>query len=93
MSKIAELLATDQADRQLQLEKYYAMCDARDEVLKVIAPLQADLDVLNAQAEEARVKAMAKAAEIEVAWGPDWVTLKRRIGEMAKVLGKVPPRA
>jgi uncharacterized coiled-coil DUF342 family protein len=72
---------------------YHALCDARDEVNARVAPLQAELDKACARTQEARQVEMALAAEIERTWGPSWPALKRRIANLARMLGKISPRA
>lgn len=89
---IEQLLAQDGAERAKMLETYYALCDARDEVNARVAPLQAELDAACARTQAARAEELRIAAQIEAEWGPHWVALKKRIGELARTLVKVPPR-
>lgn len=76
-----------------QVARYYALCDARDQVNALNAPLEAELDQLVAVAEEARVKAEAIAAQIDANRGGEkWIALKKEIAFIARGLGKIPPR-
>lgn len=90
---IEQLLAADHDSRAQMAATYHALCDARDAVNAQVAPLQAQLDAACIRTQEARAAEMALAAEIERAWGPSWLALKRRIAELARALGKIPPRA
>lgn len=92
MTTIDTLLAQDSADRAKMLATYYALCDARDDVAARVAPIQAQLDAACARTQAARDEEMRLAAQIEAEWGPSWVSLKKRIGELARVLVKIPPR-
>lgn len=75
------------------LEKYYAMCDLRDATYEKVKPLRAELESLNSQVLLAQEKANAKAAEISAALGgKDWVALKKEIAQLARSLGRIPPR-
>lgn len=75
------------------LERYYALCDVRDETYAKVKPLRAELELLNAQVQLAQDKANAKALEISNALGgKDWLTLKKEIAQLARSLGRIPPR-
>lgn len=91
-TNIEQLLAADNDDRAKMLATYYALCDARDEVNARVAPLQAQLDEAVAKTQAARAEELRIAAEIDATWGPTWVPLKKRIGELARILIKIPPR-
>lgn len=74
--------AIQSAVAALQAE-YQTACAARDAINATNAPIQAQLDQANAEAESARVRAAELAAQIEANWGPGWVDLKSRIGRLA----------
>ena len=89
---IEQLLAQDGAERATLLQTYSALCHARDEVNARVAPLQAELDAACARTQAAQAEELRIAAQIEAEWGPHWPALKKRIGELARTLVKVPPR-
>lgn len=75
--------ATEAAIVALQAE-YEAACAERDAVNATNAPIEAELDVANAEAEAARVRALALAEQIDSnRGGQAWLDLKRRIGRLA----------
>ena len=75
--------ATKAAIAALQAE-YEAACAERDVVNAKNAPIEAELEKVNAEAEAARVRALALAAEIDANRGGEaWLELKRRIGRLA----------
>lgn len=90
---IEQLLAKDDADRAALAATYYALCDARDAVNAEVAPVQELLDEACAKTQAAQAEEAALAAQIEMIWGPHWFALKKRIADIARVLGKIPPRA
>lgn len=92
MNTIEQLLAQDSDERAKMLATYYSLCDARDAVNARVAPLQAELDAACARTQAAREEELRLAAQIESEWGPHWVALKKRIGELARILVKIPPR-
>lgn len=76
-----------------QVARYYALCDARDKVNAVNAPLEAALAEQVAIAEVARVKAAEIAARIDAnRGGAKWIALKKEIAFIARGLGRIPPR-
>lgn len=90
---IEELLKQDASDRAKMVQTYYALCDARDEVNARVAPVQAELDAAIAKTQAARAEELKLAAQIDALWGPNWIPLKKRIAELARILVKIPPRA
>lgn len=87
---IAELLAKDAADQSATLVKYRELCKARDAAYAKAAPIQKKLDEQIAITQASQAKELELAAQIEAAWGPDWVKLKKRIAELARILVRVP---
>lgn len=78
--------AMEQARAALQAD-YDAACAERDAVNAINAPIEAELEKANAEAEAARVKAQELAAQIDANRGHEkWLDLKRRIGRMAEGL-------
>lgn len=91
MNDTTKLPAIEPVD---QVARYYALCDARDQVNAVNAPLEEALAVQVAIAEEARVKAEALAAQIDAnRGGAKWLALKKEIAFIARGLGRIPPRS
>lgn len=87
MSKIQEILAENTVDLKKIRSQYEALCNHRDSVNEQLAPIQAELDILNEAAEKARQACFAKAAEIQkIRGGEDWILLKREIGRLAGIL-------
>ena len=65
-------------------EEYTAACAEREAVHATNAPIEAELDKANAEAEAARVRANELAAQIDANRGGQvWLDLKRRIGRLA----------
>ncbi len=91
--KIAEALSEGSVDRAKLARRYYALCDLRDATYVEAQPLEAELDTLNVQIQQLQAQAEAKAREIEAVWGPNWITLKREISDLASVLRRIPSRA
>lgn len=90
--EIKAALASGATQRAALIATYYKLCDARDAVYAEAAPIEAQLaaasaKVIAAQAEEAKL-----AREVEAAWGPEWLALKKEIASLAKALGKIPAR-
>lgn len=76
-----------------QVARYYALCDARDQVNALNAPLEEALAEQVAIAEMTRVKAAEIAARIDANRGGEkWIALKKEIAFIARGLGKIPPR-
>lgn len=60
--------------------EYESMCAERDRRNGLNVELQKELDVANAQAEAARIRAAGLADQIEQNWGRGgWIVLKKRI--------------
>lgn len=73
--------------------RYWALADQRDAVNVKVAPLQAELDVANADVQAAQAKANALAGQIDaLRGGQKWLDLKREIGVLARALVRIPPR-
>ena len=79
-------------DRAALLRRYYDLCDHRDARYAAAAPLEAELDQVNAERERLRLRAGELAAGIEAAWGPDWLAAKKEIADIARFFQRVPPR-
>lgn len=68
-------------------ERYKELCDFRDRVNAVCAPVQQALDVANTQVARAQAEAHELAARIqEIRGGEKWLDLKRQIGELARAI-------
>lgn len=82
-------------DRAVLAARYYELCEQRDQVNAALVDLQAKLELANAEAETARVKANAIAAEIQAkrGGGEAWLALKKEIADIARFFGTVPPKA
>ncbi len=67
--------------------RYAELCALRDSVNATNAPLEAELEQVNAAAEAARVRAAEIAAQIDAnRGGQAWIDLKRDIGALARSL-------
>lgn len=92
-TEIEKLLSQDSDERAKMAATYHALCDARDAVNAKVAPLQQQLDAAIVATQAAQAEELRIAGEIEAVWGPNWLPLKKRIAELARALGKIPPRA
>jgi hypothetical protein len=69
--------------------KYLELCKQRDAVYEKTAPLEKQLETANLEAERARIKAAAIAAEIDkTLGGASWLQLKKEIAQLARFLSK-----
>ncbi len=67
--------------------RYDELCALRDEVNEKNAPLEAQLDAANAEAEAARLRAQELADQIDDNRGRAlWIAMKKEIGVLAKAL-------
>lgn len=89
---IEQLLAEDHDERAKMAATYHKLCEARDAVNARVQPLQQQLDAACAATQAARAEELRLAGAIEAEWGPHWLALKRRIAELARSLGKIPPK-
>lgn len=71
------------------------LCALRDQVNAVNAPLEEQLNQLNAQIEVLRLQAMAVSSAIDVnrGGGERWFALKREIGMLSQVMSGRRPQA
>lgn len=93
MISLQEVLAKSDAERERLAAEYHELCAARDAVLKKAEPVEKKLAAAVFETAKAREKEMALAAEVEAIWGPNWLALKKRIADIARTLGKIPPKA
>ena len=75
----------------MDLNKLYTdLCAQRDAVNAKNAPIEAELEKANAEAEKWRVKALALAAQIDDNRGREkWLDLKRQIGQLAPAMSRM----
>lgn len=74
------------------LARYRALCKIRDAVNAQNAPLEVDLEKVNAETEASRLKANAISEKIDANRGGEkWLALKREIRILAAGLGRIPP--
>lgn len=75
-------------------ERYYTLCDRRDAVNAANAPLEAQLEQVNARINELQAQALALASQIDDNRGREkWLDLKREIRFLAVAMGnRIPPR-
>lgn len=75
------------------LDRYFELCDKRDAVNATVEPLQRQLDIAVANAQEAKAKADALALQIsQLRGGQEWLDLKKEIAALARALGTIPAR-
>lgn len=75
--------ALQTALQALQAE-YADACNARDQVNALNAPLEAELDQVNAAIEGLRVRQAELSAQIDANRGGEaWFAVKRRVGQLA----------
>lgn len=80
-------------NRNELLARYHELCAQRDATYAKSAPVQAQLDAANAECDAARLKAARLSAEIDAIWGgAAWLDMKKEIADIARFLGKIPPR-
>lgn len=71
------------------IARYKVLCDKRDTVYATTAPLEAELNELNAKEDYYKQLAKAKGAEIDYHLGGEsWIALKKEIVLIAKILGR-----
>lgn len=72
---------------ELLKSRYAELCAYRDAVNAKIAPLQKQLDEVNAIAQRANASALEISKSIqEIRGGEAWIKLKREIGILARAL-------
>lgn len=74
------------------VDAYYALCDQRDATYAKAAPVEAELAKASAAVQAAQAVESDLACQVEAIWGPDWLALKREIANLARSLGRIPPR-
>lgn len=89
---IQELLARAGNYREQLAAEYYQLTDARDAVYEKAKPVEEKLAAACLRTEAAKAEELKLAAEVEAIWGPDWIALKKRIADIARVLIRIPPR-
>lgn len=74
----------------MDLKAHYAnLCAQRNAVNATNAPLEAELEIANAETEKWRAKALALAAQIDDNRGREkWLDLKKEIGQLAQALSR-----
>jgi len=70
------------------LSRYRHLCAERDAAYARAKPVEMALDAQNAVVEAERLKAMDLARQVEEAWGPEHLAIKREISLLAKLLGR-----
>jgi uncharacterized coiled-coil DUF342 family protein len=73
---------------QKLLERYQQLCAQRDATYAQTAPLEKELEKLNAKAEEFRVKAAEVASQIDALLDANHFARKKEIALLAKTLGR-----
>lgn len=71
---------------------YYKLCDERDAAYARAAPLEKKLAQACEATNAARAVEMDLAAQVEKAWGPNHLAIKKEIANIARALVKIPPR-
>lgn len=71
------------------------LCALRDQVNALNAPIEVQLNQVNAQIEALRLQAMALAEQVDAnrGGGERWFALKREIGMLAQVMSGRRPQA
>lgn len=81
------------ATTKLLLDRYWDLCDQRDEANAQAAKSQAKLTALNNQIEDLRVQAIDAKGDVEACrGGPAWLDLKAEIGRLAMAVKFTPAR-
>lgn len=75
------------------LKKYYDLCDVRDKVYEHAKEAEKHLAEANTKVIAAQEEAIKWAKVVEDVWGPNWIAFKKEIADLAKLLGRIPPRA
>lgn len=73
---------------EAMLAHYGSLCAKAQEAYKRAAPLEAELDNEVAAMEKHRVRAAELGRQIDEAWGPDHIAMKREICTLARVLSR-----
>lgn len=85
-----ERAVAEHGDSMAQLKERYArLCSIRDAANQAIEPFRQQLEALNAQLQALQAEANALAGKVHAGRGgsENWLTLKREIGSLARLLG------